>query len=164
MGLLFYVSRKAGVRVYFSGPTFLISAEISLDRGYPPPLKIYPSGDRVLTAHPQYAKKTLPPTMPTQTQNGGETVTRTGGTRGESVATTLQSGYILRGGYPRSNEISAEMRNVGPLKYTLIAATAAAEAKHSGRRSRRSCLFLTMEGLGQTHSANPHTKTVSHRG
>ena len=27
-----------------------------------------------------------------------------------------------------------------------------------------SCLFLTMEGLGQTHSANPHTKTVSHRG
>ena len=26
-------------RVYFSGPTFLVLAEISLDRGYPPLLK-----------------------------------------------------------------------------------------------------------------------------
>ena len=29
-------------RVYFSGPTFLVLADISLDRGYPHPLKIYP--------------------------------------------------------------------------------------------------------------------------
>ena len=27
----------AAIRVYFSGPTFLILAEISLDRGVPPP-------------------------------------------------------------------------------------------------------------------------------
>ena len=102
--------------------------------------------------------------MPTQTQNGGETVTRTGGTRGESVATTLQSGYILRGGYPRSNEISTKMRNVGPLKYTLIAATAAAEAKHSGRRSRRSCLFLTMEGGSGRPTQRIHTQRQCHTG
>ena len=28
-------------------------------------------------------------------------------------------GYVLRGGHPWSNEISAKTRNVGPLKYTL---------------------------------------------
>ena len=28
--------------------------------------------------------------------------------------------YFKRGGYPRSNEISAKMRNVGPRKYTLV--------------------------------------------
>ena len=31
-----------GVRVYFSRPTVLVLAEISLDWGVPPPLKIYP--------------------------------------------------------------------------------------------------------------------------
>ena len=35
------------------------------------------------------------------------------------LTTAGGAGYILRGGTPRSNEISAKMRNVGPLKYTL---------------------------------------------
>ena len=37
-----------------------------------------------------------------------------------SVCNSLAAGYSLRGGgTPQSNEISAQTRNVGPLKYTL---------------------------------------------
>ena len=48
VAMLFYIlGRRTGgiaapVRVNFSGPTFLVLAEVSLDRGVPPPLKIYP--------------------------------------------------------------------------------------------------------------------------